>query len=635
MTEKNTDSDAQLASHNTTIRNSEVQLGQISQALNTRPNEELLSDMVVNPKGRNTGHAMAVTTRRERGGVAKARIDIDENVEETQEEVNPSREHVIDMPEPVVPKAKASMLRPLPPYPQRPSKQYNENQFKKFIDMMKRLSINVPLVEALEQMSGYAKFMKDLVIKKRLMNYEMIKMTHHVSAIVHSMAPKLEDPGAFTIPCTIRSADFAKALCDLGASIYLMPYSVFKKLGIGQPRPTSMRLQMVGYGVPIILGRPFLVTWKALVDVEDGELTFRMDREKLVFHVCKSMRQPNSNEVCSFVDLMTEVIVDYTSAMINVEDTLEVVLLNHDEDEKEGFVDCFTALQGIRSYTYEPRKLSLDLKNRKTPPTNPSIEEPPTLELKPLPSHLRYEFLVPCSTLHILISPEDQEKTTFTCPYGTFTFLRMPFGLCNTPTNFQQCMIAIFTDMVEDFLEVFMDDFSVMGNSFEECLDNLDKVLARCEETNLILNWDKCHFMVKEGIVLGHKISKNGIEVDKAKNEVISKLPPPTSVKGVRSFLGHAGFYRRFIKDFSKVVNPLCKLLEKDSKFLFNEDCMKAFELLKYKFTTTHIITAPNWSLAFELMCDASDVAVRVVLGQRINKIFHPVYYASKIMNEA
>ncbi|XP_070056964.1 uncharacterized mitochondrial protein AtMg00860-like [Nicotiana tomentosiformis] len=131
--------------------------------------------------------------------------------------------------------------------------------------------------------------------------------------------------------------------------------------------------------------------------------------------------------------------------------------------------------------------------------------------------------------------------------------------------------------MVEDFLEVFMNDFSVVGDSFEECLDNLDKVLASCEETNFVLNWEKCYFMVKEGIVLDHMISKNGIQVDKVKIEVISKLPPPTSTKGVRSFLGHAGFYRRFIKDFSKVVNPLYKLLEKDSKFHFNEDCMKAF----------------------------------------------------------
>ncbi|GJU41935.1 reverse transcriptase domain-containing protein [Tanacetum coccineum] len=151
----------------------------------------------------------------------------------------------------------------------------------------------------------------------------------------------------------------------------------------------------------------------------------------------------------------------------------------------------------------------------------------------------------------IPIDPKDQEKTTFTCPYGTFAYRRMPFGLCNAPGTFQRCMMAIFHDMIEKTMEVFMDDFSVFGNSFSTCLTNLDKMLKRCEDTNLALNWEKSHFMVKEGIVLGHKISKKGIEVDKAKIDVISKLPHPTTVKGIRSFLGHAGFYRRFIKDFS------------------------------------------------------------------------------------
>ncbi|GJT27712.1 reverse transcriptase domain-containing protein [Tanacetum coccineum] len=141
----------------------------------------------------------------------------------------------------------------------------------------------------------------------------------------------------------------------------------------------------------------------------------------------------------------------------------------------------------------------------------------------------------------IPIDPKDQEKTTFMCPYGTFAYRRMPFGLCNAPGTFQRCMLAIFHDMVEKMMEVFMDDFSVFGNSFENCLSRLDKMLKRCEDTNLCLNWEKSHFMVKEGIVLGHKISKNGIEVDKAKVDVIAKLPHPTTVKGVRSFLGHAG----------------------------------------------------------------------------------------------
>lgn len=133
-------------------------------------------------------------------------------------------------------------------------------------------------------------------------------------------------------------------------------------------------------------------------------------------------------------------------------------------------------------------------------------------------------------------------------------------------------MMALFSYLIGKSMEVFMDDFSVFGETFQNCLVILEQVLDRCEETNLILNWEKCHFMVQEGIVLGHKILRKGIEVDKAKLEVIEKLPPCVSVKGIRSFLGHDGFYRRFIKDFSKISKPLCQLLEHDTTFDFTAD---------------------------------------------------------------
>nr|GEW65912.1 reverse transcriptase domain-containing protein [Tanacetum cinerariifolium] len=144
----------------------------------------------------------------------------------------------------------------------------------------------------------------------------------------------------------------------------------------------------------------------------------------------------------------------------------------------------------------------------------------------------------------IPIDPKDQGMTTFTCPYKTFSYRLMPFGLCNAPGTFQRCMMAIFHGMIEKTMEVFMENFSVFGNSFQTCLSHLEKMLKRCEDANLCLNWEKSHFMVKEGIVLGHKISKNGIKVDKAKVEVLAKLPHPNTVKGFRSFFGHAGFYR-------------------------------------------------------------------------------------------
>nr|GEY68425.1 reverse transcriptase domain-containing protein [Tanacetum cinerariifolium] len=231
------------------------------------------------------------------------------------------------------------------------------------------------------------------------------------------------------------------------------------------------------------------------------------------------------------------------------------------------------------------------------PKTQSEEDEPPKVELKELPPHLEklneatrkdhfplpfmdqmlkhlagneyYCFLDGFSRyFQILIDPKDQEKTMFTCPYGNFAYKRMPFGLCNAPGTFHYCMMAIFHDMI--------------------------KKRWRCEDTKLALNWEKSHFMVKEGIVLGHKISKKGIEVDKAKIEVILKLPHPTTVKGIHSFLRHAGFYRRFIKDFSKISRPMTHLLEKISPFIFSNECIQAFKTLKDKLTEAPILIAPN-----------------------------------------
>nr|GEU50915.1 reverse transcriptase domain-containing protein [Tanacetum cinerariifolium] len=201
--------------------------------------------------------------------------------------------------------------------------------------------------------------------------------------------------------------------------------------------------------------------------------------------------------------------------------------------------------------------------------------------------------------------------------------------------GFSGCMMAIFHDMIEKTMEVFMDDFSVFGDSFSSCLTNLDKMLKHCEETNLVLNWEKCHFMRREGIVLGHKISKSGIEVDRVKVDVIAKLPYPTTFKGVRSFLGYAGFYRRFIQDFSKIARPMTYLLEKETPFVFSKECVDVFNTLKKKLTEAMILVVPDWNLPFELMCDASDFAIGAVLGQRKMKHFQPIHYASKTMTEA
>ncbi|XP_050897018.1 uncharacterized protein LOC127103818 [Lathyrus oleraceus] len=214
----------------------------------------------------------------------------------------------------------------------------------------------------------------------------------------------------------------------------------------------------------------------------------------------------------------------------------------------------------------------LNLATRKDHSPLPFIDQ----ILERLAGHEYYCFLDGYSGYNqIEVAPEDQERTTFTCPY------------------------------------------------------------ERCQQTNLILNWEKCHFMVREGIVLGHKISHKGIEVDQAKIEEIEKLPPPMNEKGIRSFLGHAGFYRRFIKDFSKIAKPLTTLLVKDKDFIFDKECVVAFETIKNKLVTTPIVIAPDWPLPFEIMCDASDIAVGEVIGQHRDKLLHLIYYASHVLNPA
>ncbi|CAN6723272.1 unnamed protein product [Malus baccata var. baccata] len=695
-------------------------------------------------------------------------------------------------------------------FPQRQQQRSKDQQCIEFMKTLAKVQINLPLLDAIKHIPSYAKFLKELCSKKKkFLEYEKVILTEQCSAVLlHKLPPKKKDPGSFTISCTIGSLDFHKVLIDLGASVNLMPYYVFQKLGEGELKPTSVTLQLADRSVtyplgiledviikvdkfylpadfivldmeedkevPLILGRPFMATVRTLIEVE------------------AAVKRPFEPEECFRVDVLDGIVhANFASRSSN--DELLTCLTNHDAtlSMEENMVDVIAALDSASIHNPKWRHVYESLGVPKQP-IFPSSEQAPKLELKLLPIHLKYAHLGVNETLLVIIVadlndmeedkllrvlrkyqdtlgwtladikgispalcmhrifmeagtkptieaqrrlnpimkevvrvevmklldagiiypisdskwvsptqvvpkkagitvvkndnnelvptrmtsrwrmcvdyrkpnkstrkdhfplpfidqmlerlagynqipivPEDQEKTTFTCPFGTFAYRRMPFGLCNAPATFQRCMISIFSGMVENIVEVFMDNFSVFGNSFDICLDNLSLVLERCRETNLVLNWEKYHFMVKHGIVLGHLISSKGIEVDKANIEVIVKLPPPTSVKNVRSFLGHAGFYRRFIKDFSKISRPLCNLLAKDACFDFNADCHDAFNKLKDLFTSAPIITAPDWTLPFELMCDASDYAVGAVLGQRRDKLPYVIYYASRTLNDA
>ncbi|GJR36836.1 reverse transcriptase domain-containing protein [Tanacetum coccineum] len=763
-----------------------------SNTASTSGSGSLPSNTIANPKG----DVKAITTR---SGVSyngpqisSLPKEMENEPEVTKDTVQPSTENIQppvvqtndQIGEPVV----ASKTKPTLPYPSRANKEKLREKddllASKFMEIFRNLHFELSFADALLHMPKFAPmFRKLLNDKDKIIELTKTPVNENCSAVILKKFPeKLGDPGRFLIPCDFPEMNECLALADLGASINLMPLSIWKELNLPALTKTRMILELadrtistptgiaedvfvkvgtfffpadfvvVDYvadpRVPLILGRPFLRTTRTLIDVHGEQMTLRHDDQSVTFKVaCEEYVQDvleisESGNPTSSSDLMIDSRSPSFTSFGGSDFLMEDIdaFLEHDDSIPPG-VDGIYDSEGDTVYLEELLSLINSDPNLSPSPVceinvpekiKSSCEDPPDLELKDLPSHLKYVFLEDDDKLPVIIAKnlkdEDKaalikvlkshkhaiarkisdikgidpqfcthkilmeenakpivqhkrrvnpkihevikqeviklldagliypisdspwvspvhcvpkkggitvEKTTFTCPYGTFAYRRMPFGLCNAPGTFQRCMMAIFHDMIEKMMEVFMDDFSVFGSSFSTCLTHLEKMLKRCEDTNLALNWEKSHFMVKEGIVLGHKISKSGIEVDRAKIDVIAKLPHPTTVKGVRSFLGHAGFYRRFIQNFSKIARPMTHLLEKETPFYFSKECIEAFNTLKKNLTEAPILIAPDWNEPFELMCDASDFALGAVLGQRHEKHFRPIHYASKTMNEA
>ena len=819
MEASNTNSQNFQTTTNASLKNLETKIGQLALTLQNQIKDAFPSDTKKNPKD-----CMAMQLRsgkklekeksekeegdKGEGSLENAELLKKERKKEQQQEEERS-------------KKKAQNSMPAALFPQRLQKSKIEEQFARFLKTFQKLEISMPFTEVVTQMPLYAKFLKEILSKKRRIAKEgVVNLTATCSAVIKKNLPeKMKDPRSFTIPCVIGEFEFQKALCDSGASINLMPLSVVRKLSLGELTPTTVTLQMadrtmekpegviedvlVKVGkfifpvdfiildmeedsqVPLLLGRPFLATGAALIDMQKGVLTLRVGEEVADFNLLKSLKNVDTDrEDYKIVDdvylnnsdcyddcnaqlpinenemnfqYIEGVNSDFTHISLHsTENVMSLKKNNMDngdnKEEKEFHQETSTKglvlkeLPSHLKYAYlelpkskpmiisarlndaEEQKLLNILKNyqesiawsidelKGISPSicmhkilleenaKPSVEHQRRLNpvmkevvmkevLKWLNAGFIYAIsdspwvspvhvvpkkggftvirnekneLIPTRTVtgwrvcidyrklntatrkdhfplpfidqmldrlaghphfcfldgysgynQIAIAPEDQEKTTFTCPYGSFAFRRMPFGLCNAPATFQRCMMSMFSDLVEEVMEIFMDDFTVYGSSFEQCLNNLETVLQRCKDKQLALNWEKCHFMVIEGIVLGHKISATGLEVDQSKVSIIKTLAPPTTVKGIRSFLGHAGFHRRFIKDFSKITRPLCRLLKKDTKFNFDDSCKAAFEEIKIRLVQAPIMAAPEWDQGFEIMCDASDFAMGAVLSKK------------------
>nr|GEZ71623.1 reverse transcriptase domain-containing protein [Tanacetum cinerariifolium] len=469
--------------------------------------------------------------------------------------------------EPVVAPVSAPMpnLKPFIPYPlrhdnERCRDQANE-QIEKFYEIFKDMSFKISFTDVLVLMPKFASTIKALIgNKEKLSEMARTPMNEHCSAVIlNKLLRKHGDPGKFLIPCEFPGMDECLALVYLGASINLMPLSVWEGLSLSELTPTYMTLELADRLVskPIGIAKDVSVKvgvfhFPADFVVVDFELDPRVplileseplpllpNHEQYMPSFKKEVKVCEAKTVKSFVDEPPEV------ELKDLPPHLEYVFLEGDNK-----------LPVIIAKELGDEEKSALIKGGFTVVENKENELIPTRLVtgwRRLVGNEYYSFLDGFfGYFQIPIDPRDQEKTTFTYPYETFAYRRMPFGLCNASGTFQRCVLAIFHDIVEKTMEVFMGDFSIFRNSFKNCLSRLDKILQRCEDTNLCLYCEKSHFMVKEGIVLGHKIYKNRIEVDKAKVDVIAKLPHPTTVKGVRSFLGHASFTNDSFRIFPK-----------------------------------------------------------------------------------
>ncbi|XP_057803366.1 uncharacterized protein LOC131018669 [Salvia miltiorrhiza] len=410
-----------IQSQGASLRNLEVQMGQLANEIRTRAQD--LNEDKLKRKSEPTSIQKDVEKGDEAGNSKLTNADSGTNPSAFSQQTAAEQSHV----------------KPPPPFPQRFQKKQDDAQFRRFWDVLKQLHINIPLVEALEQMPNYVKFLKDILTKKRMLGeFETIALTEGSSAILkNKIPPKLKDPGSFTIPCAIGGRDIGKALCDLGAIINLMPLSVFKKLGIGGARPTTVTLQLTDRSmahpegkiedvlvqvdklifpadfiildyeadreVPIILGRPFLPTGRTLIDVQKGELTMRVNDQQVTFNVFNAMKFSDEIEECSTVSVIDAIVAEKVNMEICGGDVNGISLEEVEEisDEEEAQV---TWVESKQNSSNIGRKFeSLGLSEREFKPPKPSIEEPPQLELKPLPSHLKYAYLGTEETLPVII----------------------------------------------------------------------------------------------------------------------------------------------------------------------------------------------------------------------------------------
>ncbi|GKA56924.1 reverse transcriptase domain-containing protein [Tanacetum coccineum] len=501
--------------------------------------------------------------------------------------------------EPVVISVSALMpnLKPTIPYPSRRNderrREKANDQIEKFYEIFKDLSFKISLTDALILMPKFASTLKALIgNKEKLSEMARTPLNEHCSAVILNKLPeKLGDPGKFLIPCDFPRMDECLALADLGASINLMPLSVWKRLSLPELTPTCMTLELADRSITQPIGiakRMSTISRKVHFPADYGNPTPYNDS---IFSTCSPTLTPFGDS-----DFL---LLEEADAFLALEDDPTSPEVDDSYYDSEGDIILLKAILNSDPLPLPPNQgnylpeIQKELNVYEAKTDKSSIDDHPSVEVK-------------AALIKVLKS----------CKQAIASKLSDIKGI-----NPEFCTHKIL--MEDDYKPAVQ----LQRRVNPKIHDVIKKEVEKLFDAGLI-------YLISDS-PWGHKISKNGIEVDKAKVDVIAKLPHPTTVKGVRSFLGHAGFYRRFIKDFSKISRPMTHLLEKNTPFIFSDDCIQAFNTLKKKLTEAPILIAPDWDLPFELMCDASDFAIGAVLGQRHEKHFKPIHYASKTMNEA
>ncbi|CAN6586229.1 unnamed protein product [Malus baccata var. baccata] len=693
----------------------EKQVGQIAEFMGQfREQGKLPSSTVVNPKG-GFESAKAITLRSGKQVVSdpqpsKSRSnEVEELIIEKEEQGKATARVDTPMPQALSgPKLSNSskegknVFNSVPtnvfpsnaPFPNRFKQTKKEEAEKDILETFRKVQVNIPLLDAIKQVPRYAKFLKELcTTRKRISTKEVVKVGENVSAILQrKLPPKCKDPGSFTIPCVIGNTRFESAMLDLGASINVMPYSIYASMNLGELKNDGVIIQLADRSnaypkgvledvlvqvnhlifpvdfyvlemdksdhapsLPILLGRPFMKTARTKIDVFNGTLTMEFDGEVINFNLSDSMKFPNENHSCFAIDVIDSLAQDHFDNL--KDDALELVIAQgmdmknietatkepHDKNEEsivvppsEEVIEMVAALESLPSQSVSTNKLL------------PSVVQPPTLELKPLPSHLKYVFLGEDETLPVIISSsltalEESKLVRVLKEYKTAIGWTLADIKGISPT---MCMHRILLE------EGSKTSREAQRRLNPPMMEVVKKEIIKLLDCGVIYPISDSRWVSPVQCVP----KKSGVTVvTNAENELVPqriqtgwrvcidyrKLNTTTrkdhfTLPFIDQMLERlAGFYRRFIKDFSKIAQPLCRLLQKEVAFEFTKECTASFNQLKELLTTAPIIVPPDWSLPFELMCDASDYALGAVLGQRKDKKPHVIYYASRTLNDA